>query len=111
MPSREGEKIDQAWSELRHIQPELVDRNELAACVLLHLQQAMQTFEQTGLASFVESWNRLDHFAGQPVKLLMGEQVIRGIARGIDERGALRLETEEGLKFYLGGELSLRRGD
>jgi BirA family biotin operon repressor/biotin-[acetyl-CoA-carboxylase] ligase len=41
----------------------------------------------------------------------MGEQVIRGIARGIDERGALRLETEEGLKFYLGGELSLRRGD
>lgn len=59
-----------------------MDRNELAACVLLHLQQAMQTFEQTGLASFVESWNRLDHFAGQPVKLLMGEQVIRGIARG-----------------------------
>ncbi|BBR12455.1 bifunctional biotin--[acetyl-CoA-carboxylase] ligase/biotin operon repressor BirA [Aeromonas caviae] len=111
MPSREGEKIDQAWSELRHIQPELVDRNELAACVLLHLQQAMQTFEQTGLASFVGSWNRLDHFAGQPVKLLMGEQVIRGIARGIDERGALRLETEEGLKLYLGGELSLRRGD
>lgn len=111
MPSREGEKIDQAWSELRHIQPELVDRNELAACVLLHLQQAMQTFEQTGLASFVESWNRLDHFVGQPVKLLMGEQVIRGIARGIDERGALRLETEEGLKLYLGGELSLRRGD
>ncbi|MBS4721761.1 bifunctional biotin--[acetyl-CoA-carboxylase] ligase/biotin operon repressor BirA [Aeromonas caviae] len=111
MPSREGEKIDQAWSELRHIQPELVDRNELAACVLLHLQQAMQTFEQTGLASFVESWNQLDHFAGQPVKLLMGEQVIRGIARGIDERGALRLETEEGLKLYLGGELSLRRGD
>lgn len=110
MPSREGEKIDQAWSELRHIQPELVDRNELAACVLLHLQQAMQTFEQSGLVSFVESWNRLDHFAGQPVKLLMGEQVIRGIARGIDERGALRLETEEGLKLYLGGELSLRRG-
>ena len=111
MPSREGEKIDQAWSELRHIQPELVDRNQLAACVLLHLQQAMQTFEQTGLASFVESWNRLDHFAGQPVKLLMGEQVIRGIARGIDDRGALRLETEEGIKFYLGGEISLRRGD
>ncbi|MEB6606857.1 bifunctional biotin--[acetyl-CoA-carboxylase] ligase/biotin operon repressor BirA [Aeromonas sanarellii] len=111
MPSREGEKIDQAWSELRHIQPELVDRNQLAACVLLHLQQAMQTFEQTGLASFVESWNRLDHFAGHPVKLLMGEQVIRGIARGIDDRGALRLETEEGIKFYLGGEISLRRGD
>ena len=111
MPSQQGEKIDQAWSELRHVQPELVDRNQLAACVLLHLQAAMQTFEQSGLASFVESWNRLDYFAGQPVKLLMGEQVIRGIARGIDDRGALRLETDEGIKVYLGGEISLRRGD
>ena len=111
MPSQQGEKIDQAWSELRQGQPELVDRNQLAACVLLHLQRAMQTFEQSGLASFVESWNRLDYFAGQPVKLLMGEQVIRGIARGIDDRGALRLETDEGIKVYLGGEISLRRGD
>ena len=111
MPSREGERIDQAWSELRHIQPELVDRNLLAGRVLDHLQQAMLTFEQSGLASFVADWNRLDHFAGRPVRLLMGEQEIRGVARGIDDRGALRLETAEGIKFYLGGEISLRRGD
>ena len=99
MPSREGERIDQAWSELRHIQPELVDRNLLAGRVLDHLQQAMLTFEQEGLASFVADWNRLDHFAGRPVRLLMGEQEIRGVARGIDDRGALRLETAEGIKF------------
>ncbi|OSM51355.1 biotin--[acetyl-CoA-carboxylase] synthetase [Aeromonas salmonicida subsp. salmonicida] len=111
MPAREGERIDQAWSELRHIQPELVDRNLLAARMLGHLQQAMLTFEQQGLSHFVDDWNRLDHFAGRPVRLLMGEQEIRGIARGIDDRGALRLETSEGIKFYLGGEISLRRGD
>lgn len=111
MPAREGERIDQAWSELRHIQPELVDRNLLAARMLGHLQQAMLTFEQQGLSHFVDDWNRLDHFAGRPVRLLMGKQEIRGIARGIDDRGALRLETSEGIKFYLGGEISLRRGD
>lgn len=111
MPAREGERIDQAWSELRHIQPELVDRNLLAARMLGHLQQAMLTFEQQGLSHFVDDWNRLDHFAGRPVRLLMGEQEIRGIARGIDDRGALRLETSEGIKFYLGGEISLRRDD
>ncbi|WP_421194760.1 bifunctional biotin--[acetyl-CoA-carboxylase] ligase/biotin operon repressor BirA [Aeromonas enteropelogenes] len=111
MPAREGERIDQAWAELRHINPELVDRNQLAARVIEHLQTAMQTFEQSGLGSFVAAWNRLDHFAGRPVRLLMGDQEIRGIARGIDDRGALRLETEEGIKFYLGGEISLRRGD
>ncbi|MCE9971056.1 bifunctional biotin--[acetyl-CoA-carboxylase] ligase/biotin operon repressor BirA, partial [Aeromonas salmonicida] len=77
MPAREGERIDQAWSELRHIQPELVDRNLLAARMLGHLQQAMLTFEQQGLSHFVDDWNRLDHFAGRPVRLLMGEQEIR----------------------------------
>ncbi|WP_068978299.1 bifunctional biotin--[acetyl-CoA-carboxylase] ligase/biotin operon repressor BirA [Aeromonas sp. EERV15] len=111
MPAREGEKIDQVWSELRHIQSELVDRNQLAARMLCCLQQALVAFEQHGLSHFVEDWNRLDHFAGRPVRLLMGDQEIRGIARGIDDRGALRLETEEGIKFYLGGEISLRRGD
>lgn len=111
MPVREGERIDQAWAELRHINPELVDRNQLAARVIERLQTAMQTFEQRGLGSFVDAWNRLDHFAGRPVRLLMGDQEVRGIARGIDDRGALRLETEEGIKFYLGGEISLRRGD
>ncbi|UCA11373.1 bifunctional biotin--[acetyl-CoA-carboxylase] ligase/biotin operon repressor BirA [Aeromonas enteropelogenes] len=111
MPAREGERIDQAWAELRHINPELVDRNQLAARVIERLQTAMQTFEQSGLGSFVAAWNRLDHFAGRPVRLLMGDQEVRGIARGIDDRGALRLETEEGIKFYLGGEISLRRGD
>ncbi|MFM5439853.1 bifunctional biotin--[acetyl-CoA-carboxylase] ligase/biotin operon repressor BirA [Aeromonas enteropelogenes] len=110
MPAREGERIDQAWAELRHINPELVDRNQLAARVIKRLQTAMQTFEQSGLGSFVDAWNRLDHFAGRPVRLLMGDQEVRGIARGIDDRGALRLETEEGIKFYLGGEISLRRG-
>lgn len=111
IPAREGERIDQAWAELRHINPELVDRNQLAARVIERLQTAMQTFEQRGLGSFVAAWNRLDHFAGRPVRLLMGDQEVCGIARGIDDRGALRLETEEGIKFYLGGEISLRRGD
>lgn len=111
MPSQEGEKIDQPWAELRHIQPELVDRNQLAARVILYLQQALQRFEQNGLTSFIEPWQRRDHFAGRPVRLLMGEQEIRGIARGIDERGALCLETQTGMQLFWGGELSLRRGD
>ncbi|PJG59141.1 bifunctional biotin--[acetyl-CoA-carboxylase] ligase/biotin operon repressor BirA [Aeromonas cavernicola] len=111
MPQQEGVRIDQAWAELRHINPELVDRNQLAARTMIYLQQAMQTFEQSGLTSFVAAWNQLDHFAGRPVRLLMGDQEIRGVARGIDDRGALRLETDEGIKYYLGGEISLRRGD
>ena len=41
-----------------------------------------------------ESWNRLDHFAGRPVRLLMGEQEIRGVARGI-AAGAAHFDLAE----------------
>ena len=108
MPDGESEKIDQPWSELRQVRREPVDRNQLAAHVGRSLQQAMQRFEHGGLASFVNRWNQLDCFCGQPVRLLMGEQEVRGVARGIDERGALRLDTEEGERLFFGGELSMR---
>jgi BirA family biotin operon repressor/biotin-[acetyl-CoA-carboxylase] ligase len=38
----------------------------------------------------------------------MGEREVFGIARGIDDRGALRLETEQGMALFVGGEVSLR---
>lgn len=108
MPQAEADKIDQAWAELRQVRSEPVDRNLLAAQVAGGLQRAMLRFEQYGLGAFVARWNQLDSFQGRPVRLLMGDQEIRGIARGVDERGALRLETEEGTQVFFGGELSLR---
>lgn len=108
MPEREAEKIDQAWAELRELSREPVDRNQLAVSVGRSLQETMLRFERDGLAPFVERWNSLDSFSGRPVKLLMGEREVLGIARGIDDRGALRLETEQGMELFVGGEVSLR---
>lgn len=108
MPDREAEKIDQAWAELRELSRDPVDRNQLAVSVGRSLQETMLRFERDGLAPFVERWNQLDSFSGRPVKLLMGEREVFGIARGIDDRGALRLETEQGMALFVGGEVSLR---
>ncbi|SIR62234.1 BirA family transcriptional regulator, biotin operon repressor / biotin-[acetyl-CoA-carboxylase] ligase [Aeromonas sp. RU39B] len=108
MPDREAEKIDQAWVELRELSRDPVDRNQLAVSVGRSLQETMLRFERDGLAPFVERWNQLDSFSGRPVKLLMGEREVFGIARGIDDRGALRLETEQGMALFVGGEVSLR---
>ncbi|MGL5286718.1 MAG: bifunctional biotin--[acetyl-CoA-carboxylase] ligase/biotin operon repressor BirA [Aeromonas sp.] len=108
MPDREAEKIDQAWAELRELSRDPVDRNQLAVSVGRSLQETMLRFERDGLAPFVERWNQLDSFSGRPVKLLMGEREVFGIARGIDDRGALRLETDQGMALFVGGEVSLR---
>lgn len=95
--------IDQKWSNLGHI-----DRNELSAELIHALFHTLNEFEQNGLSSFIEDWNALDNFYHRPVKLIMGDNTIYGVARGITDRGALQLEQDGVVTPYLGGEISLR---
>lgn len=95
--------VTQEWSNLG-----VVDRNLLVAEMIKVLKISLKTFEQSGLSPFIERWNNLDNFAHRPVKLLIGEKVIRGIAKGINEHGALLLDENGTIKTYVGGEISLR---
>ncbi|RLR17944.1 bifunctional biotin--[acetyl-CoA-carboxylase] ligase/biotin operon repressor BirA [Sodalis-like symbiont of Bactericera trigonica] len=106
---REGAagKIDQGWINLQEAGI-AIDRNALAAELTDKLRQSLRQFEGDGFAPFVSRWQALDNFFDRPVKLLIGEREIKGIARGIDAQGALLLEQEGKLHAYLGGEISLR---
>lgn len=95
--------VNQAWSNLGNI-----DRNLLVANLLYHLRQALVCFEKQGFAAFLAEWNPLDNFANRPVKLIIGETVIKGFARGINQQGALLLEQNGQITPYIGGEISLR---
>ncbi|MEJ2766681.1 bifunctional biotin--[acetyl-CoA-carboxylase] ligase/biotin operon repressor BirA [Photobacterium sp. MCCC 1A19761] len=108
MREQEGTAIGQAWTTLEKACPALPERNLLAATLIQRLHQTLEQYEQVGLDGFVERWNRLDNFLNRPVKLLIGERVVEGIARGINSQGALLLETDQGITPYIGGEISLR---
>lgn len=98
--------VNQAWANLGHI-----DRNLLVAELLHQLRETLICFEQHGLGAFIDQWLALDNFVGRPVKLLIGDKVIRGIARGINQQGALLLEQNGHITPYIGGEISLRADD
>ncbi|MDX1269938.1 MAG: biotin--[acetyl-CoA-carboxylase] ligase, partial [Oceanisphaera sp.] len=108
LPRSEQERIDQPWAELAEL-GNIEDRNGLVIAVANHMQRSLVLFEREGIAAFREQWNRLDYFNGKAVRVLMGEQQIHGIARGIDAQGALLLELPNGeTQRFLGGEISLR---
>ncbi|WP_116475739.1 bifunctional biotin--[acetyl-CoA-carboxylase] ligase/biotin operon repressor BirA [Zobellella maritima] len=108
LPREQQQRIDQPWAELAELAP-VTDRNRLVVTLVRYLQEYLTRFEANGIADFREQWNRLDYFNGKPVRVLMGEQEIHGIARGIEEQGALLLELESGeIRRFLGGEISLR---
>nr|WP_321277264.1 bifunctional biotin--[acetyl-CoA-carboxylase] ligase/biotin operon repressor BirA [uncultured Vibrio sp.] len=111
MPDKQPD-IDQPWTTLNQVCADLsLDRTQLALTLIEHWKTILLDYEMMGLAGFVDRWNRLDNFIGRPVKLLMGAREVKGIVQGIDQQGGVVLETENGLETYIGGEISLRKGD
>lgn len=100
--------IDQPWTDL-HRAGLKVSRSELAARLLNELHAAMETFEHKGFAAFRYEWQQLDAYAHQPVCIISGAQRCEGVARGVDEAGALLLETVQGVQAIHGGEVSVRK--
>lgn len=101
--------IEQAWTSLLlSRQNGQLDRNILVAEFIKKLLAAIQVFRVAGFSSFVQEWQRRDVWLGLPVRVQAGSSSWSGVARGVDDRGALRLETEEAELLLSGGEVSLR---
>lgn len=111
MPLQAGLEIDQAWTDINQQLPHLLDRNELATRYLTHLIKILTDFEQFGFGHFVEEWNNCDAFKNCPVLVSVGNKKKYGIAKGIDQSGALLLEINGIISPQIGGEVSLRRAD
>ncbi|QFU74712.1 bifunctional biotin--[acetyl-CoA-carboxylase] ligase/biotin operon repressor BirA [Halioglobus maricola] len=110
MPAQYAGGIDQAWTDVKQVSGgERVARSELLAALLNELLPLLAGFEQEGFAHWRHAWEALDAFADTEVVLSSGEQKMAGTARGVDDRGALQLETSAaGIQAVFGGEISLR---
>lgn len=112
MPASTATPIDQEWTDVAHISSALEipcpSRNTILAALLNELLPLLNSFEQQGFAAWQEPWQALDAHAGKSVVLSSGDQQRAGIARGVNERGALQLETTLGIESVFGGEISMR---
>lgn len=107
MSKSQGEQIDQAWSDLSdHI--DCPEKTELVIALQKQLSEDLVKFEQDGMHAFLERWQAMDVFYNKNVKLLMGNNQVNGICKGIDNQGAILLETNKGIESFVGGEISLR---
>ncbi len=85
-----------------------VSRNALAGQLIENCIAGLVEFEQQGLRPFVEKWRDADALRGRQLAVHSGDEVVRGLARGIDLSGALLLETPQGLQKFYSGEVTVR---
>lgn len=83
-------------------------RNRLAACLIDQLLDMLVCFESRGLAPFLERWRANDAYRDQAVQVTTPAATLNGIARGVDARGALRLEIDGREQRFISAQVSLR---
>jgi BirA family biotin operon repressor/biotin-[acetyl-CoA-carboxylase] ligase len=109
MPPNAATAIGQPWTDLSILAGDNnVSRNRLAACLLDNLLPAIMQFENQGLQPFMAEWQYYDMMQGCTVDLQLPNEVISGLACGIDAGGALLVDTVTGRRRFTSGEVSVR---
>lgn len=85
------------------------DRNRLAAGIVAECIRGVGQLCREGLAACHDEWQGADALAGQPVSVQgSGAAPWFGVARGIDQTGALRVEVDGRIQTVLAGDVSVR---
>ena len=85
-------------------------RNSVAAGLVSACLRGLLAFEREGLKPFIEEWRAADALRGRPVDVTAAEGIAHGVARGVDVHGALLLETPQGVRRFIAGDVTLRPG-
>ena len=99
-------QIKQPVEDITHASGHAVSRNHLAAVLLSALARTLPAFARDGFALFRDDWQRYDILRGHAVKLELANRVVAGIARGVDEHGALLIEYNGRMESFVSGHLS-----
>lgn len=101
--------ITQPATDLGRIRGKPVSRNAAVAALVNTLSHMLDSYGHGGFALFRDEWIRHDAFYGQTVTLDCAGKTIKGVVQGVNDKGALLLNTEGGVMTFNGGEVSLRQ--
>ena len=86
---------------------QLPSRSAISAALITGLLNAVTTFEAEGFAPFFDTWRRFDWLRGRRISVKLPDELIPGVAQGIDVDGTLILETEAGKRRIVSGSVRL----
>ncbi len=106
-------QIDQPWIDLAEIEQQtdisLHDRHQLAAEIIIELTNMYGQFSRRGFVPFRDEWMTSHAHQDCEVRVIGGQQVLRGTAIGVDDTGALQIRKADGaVESVVSGEISVR---
>lgn len=106
MPLENTESIQRPWTDLVTARGSRVDRNSLAAQLINQLASGLMDIADSDMDGWLEQWRQRDFLHGRHV-LVEGSPTVAGKAAGVNQHGALLVNTETGQSVVVGGEATL----
>lgn len=85
-----------------------VSRNAVAAAVISELHRILCEFESGGFAKLADRWRAYDALVGREISVANGAGEKSGVSRGIDDSGALLLESDGDVIAVVAGDVTVR---
>lgn len=99
-------RVDQPVAALAEGTSAVPDRNLIVANLIRELHHGIAEFESGGFAGFKEQWEAIDAYKGHSVRIGGPAGWVEGRVLGVNDKGALQLETVDGHTSLTGGELA-----
>ena len=105
-------KIDQPAIGINQCIDNEVDTNEFLGIIIKDLTEVLAKFESNNFEYFKDEWQSYDAFQDQSISISLGDGgIISGKEHGVNNMGALEVITEDGIKTFSSGEVSIRKED
>lgn len=108
LPSDASTLLGREVTDVATLSGEGVERNRLGSLVIEEILSLLADYPARRFVSVREEWMALDELRDKHVVVSGLVETLEGIARGVDERGALLVESAQGLRSVQAGEISLR---
>jgi BirA family biotin operon repressor/biotin-[acetyl-CoA-carboxylase] ligase len=108
LQAQQASEIAQPWVNLPDLLGAAPSRNAVAADLLEALAALIRGYPRHGFAQYAQAWAGLDATHERAVQVQLGDRVLDGIARGIDDDGALLVDAAGTRHRLHSGEVSLR---
>ncbi len=109
LPFRAAREIDQPWVDGRTILGCLPQRNLTIGKIISRIHSLLNSYEDQGLAPWLDLWRRLDCVLGRKVELVQHGHRFFARAVDINHEGLLLLEDQSGaVKVLTAGDVKLR---
>ena len=101
--------IESDWAartvDLSKICDPVPDRSRIAAVILDHVHEVMRKFAAFGFTTFAQHWAKYDWLHNREVIVDQSDKQILGVAAGVDQDGALLVNTDNGQTRVVSGSV------